>query len=166
MVMKKLLTIVMLLLGEMAASAQGKWTTSQYAADELTGQAAYTAYNYTEPGKGSYISWGWDDPDFRLITERGIFEESVCYAWYGQYRAVRVLVGIYNTQGVLLEKFYIEMYRERSSPGDKIHLSSMKKERKKAKKIAKALSKDKGIVRFVCARYSQSDFEIMVPYYQ
>ena len=156
----------MLLLIGLTADAQGKWTATRYAADELTGQAAYTAYNYTESGNGSYISWGWDDPAFRLITEKGIFEESICYAWYGQYRAVRVLVGIYNAQGELQDKFYVEMYKESSSPGDKIHLSSMKKERKKAKKIAKALSEDKGLVRFICSRYSQSNFEIVVPYYR
>ena len=165
MIMKKLLTITLLLLIGLTVVAQGKWTATKYAADELTGQGAYTAYNYSEPGKGSYVSWGWDDPDFRLITEKGIFEESVCYAWYGQYRAVRVLVGIYNTQGELQEKFYVEMYKEKSSLGDKIHLSSMKKQRKMAKKIAKALSESKGLVRFICARYGQSDFEIVVPYF-
>lgn len=164
--MKKLLTITMLLIIGLTANAQGKWTATRYAADELTGQGAYTAYNYTVPGKGSYVSWGWDDPDFRLITEKGIFEESVCYAWYGQYRAVRVLVGIYNTQGELQEKFYVEMYKEKSSLGDKIHLSSMKKQRKMAKKIAKVLSGDNGFVRFICARYGQSDFEIIVPHFR
>lgn len=163
--MKKLLTITMLLLMGLTAGAQGKWTATRFAADELTGQGAYTAYQYNEPGKGSYISWGWDDPDFRLITEKGIFQESVCYAWFGQYKAVRVLVGIYNTQGELQEKFYIEMYKESSSLGDKIHLSSMKKERKKAMKIAETLSGNNGAVRFICSRYSQSDFDIIVPYF-
>lgn len=164
--MKKFLAIALLLLTVLTAGAQGEWRATRYAGDELTGTAEYTAYNYTEPGNGSYISWGWGNPEFRLITEEGIFSESVCYAWYGSYKAVRVLVGIYNDQGDLKEKFYLDMYKEKESLGDKIYLSSMKSERKKARKIAKALTTDKGAVRFVCARFHQSDFDFTVPYFR
>ena len=164
--MKKKIIIAMITLATLTAGAQGEWSSAQYAGDELTGTEAYTAYQYKEAGNGSYVSWGWNDPHFRLITENGIFSESICYAWYGQYRAVRVLVGIYDGQGNLKEKFYVDMYKEKESPGDRIALSSMKSERKKAKKIAKALTSDKGIVRFVCARYSQSDFDLWVPHYK
>lgn len=163
--MKKLLTIALLLLVGMTAGAQGKWTYSNYPADALTGQQAYTAYMYEVPGVGSYVSWGWDDPDFRLITANGIFSESICYEWYGSFRAYRVLVGIYTAKGELKEKFYVQMYKENSSLGDKIHLSSMKKQRKLAKKISKALSDGDGFVRFVCARHSQGDFDFTVPHY-
>lgn len=163
--MKKLLTIALVLLAGLTAGAQGKWTYTNYAADALKGQKAYTAYQYQVPGKGSYVSWGWDNPDFRLITERGIFEESVCYEWYGSFRAYRVLVGIYDGSGELKEKFYVQMYKESSGPGDKIHLSAMKKQQKLGKKISKALSEGDGFVRFICARYSQSDFDLAVPHY-
>ena len=163
--MKKLMTIALVLLVGLTACAQGKWTYSNFQADELKGQQAYTAYQYEVPGVGSYVSWGWDDPDFRLITQKGIFNESICYEWYGSFRAYRVLVGIYDAKGELQDKFYVQMYKESSGPGDKIHLSSMKKQRKLAKKIAKALSDGDGFVRFVCARYSQSDFDLTVPHY-
>lgn len=162
--MKKLLTIALLLVG-LTVSAQGKWTYTNYEADALKGQKAYTAYQYEVPGVGSYVSWGWNEPDFRLITASGIFEESVCYEWYGSFRAVRVLVGIYDAQGTLKEKFYVQMYKERSGTGDKIHLSSMKKQQKLGKKISKALSEGDGYVRFVCSRYAQSDFDLTVPRY-
>lgn len=147
------------------ASAQGKWTATNYAADELKGVGAYTAYQYHWPGIGSYVSWGWNDPDFRLITEKGIFSETICYEWYGSFRAYRVLVGIYNNKGELQEKFYVQMYKESSGLGDKIHLSSLKKQRKLAKKISKALSETDGYVRFICSRYSNTDFELVVPSY-
>ncbi len=163
--MKKLLTIALLLLVVLTAGAQGKWTYANYAADELTGQQAYTAYEYEVSGVGSYVSWGWKNPDFRLITQRGIFDESICYEWYGSFRACRVLVGIYSAQGILQEKFYVQMYKESSGPGNKIHLSGMKKQQKLGKKIAKALSEGDGYVRFICARYSQNDFELKVPHY-
>lgn len=163
--MKKLMTIALLLLVGLTASAQGKWTYTNYAADALTGQQAYTAYQYEVPGVGSYVSWGWTEPDFRLITANGIFNESICYEWYGSFRAYRVLVGIYNAKGELQEKFYIQMYKESSGPGDKIHLSSMKKQQKLGKKVAKALSEGDGFVHFVCARYSQGDFDLTVPHY-
>ena len=163
--MKKLITIALLLLMVLTANAQGKWTYSNFPADELKGQQAYTGYEYQVPGVGSYVSWGWKNPDFRLITERGIFEESVCHEWYGSFRAVRVLVGIYTATGTLQEKFYVQMYKEKSSPGSKIHLSAMKKQQKLGKKIAKALSDGDGFVRFICARYSQSEFDLTVPHY-
>ena len=84
--MKRLMTIALVLLAGLTAGAQGRWTYSNYQADELKGQQAYTAYQYEVPGVGSYVSWGWKDPDFRLITARGIFEETVCYEWYGSFR--------------------------------------------------------------------------------
>ena len=164
--MKRLMTIALLLLAGLTVSAQGKWSATNYAADELKGQRAYTAYQYSDPNMGSYVSWGWDDPDFRLVTSSGIFTKSLCYAWYGQFYAFKVLVGIYNGKGELQEKFFLFMESEASSLQDKIHLSSIKPERKKAKKIIKALTKDKGLVRFVCARYDQADFDLYVPYFR
>ena len=159
------MTIALLLLAGLTAGGQGKWTYSNLPADELKGQQAYTAYQYEVPGVGSYVSWGWDDPDFRLITQKGIFNESICYEWYGSFRAYRVLVGIYDGKGKLQDKFYVQMYKESSGLGDKIHLSAMKKQQKLGKKISKALSNGDGYVRFICARYSQSDFDLTVPHY-
>lgn len=150
----------------MAASAQGRWTTTDYKGDELKGTAPYTAYQYSDPKMGSYVSWGWDDPDFRLITDSGIFHQQVCYAWFGQFMGYRVLVGIYDDKGMLQEKFYLFFDSEANSMPNKIHLSSLKSERKKAKKIVKALTKDKRLVRFVCSRYNQSDFDLYVPYFR
>ena len=162
--MKKIFTIALMVVISMAASAQG-WTTADYAGDELKGTAPYTAYQYSDPKMGSYVSWGWDDPDFRLITNSGIFHKQLCYAWYGQFYAFKVLVGIYNSKGELQEKFFLFMESEAASIQDKIHLSSLKSERKKAKKIVKALTKDKGLVRFVCSRYNQADFDLYVPFF-
>lgn len=162
--MKRVLTIALLLSAVLAVGAQ-EWTATRFEADELKGTRAYTAYQYEHKGLGSYVSWGWDDPKFRLITTKGIFEESTCYAWFGSYRAVRVLVGIYDNNGTLKERFFVDMYKESQSLGDRISLSSKKSERKKAKKIAKALTTDRGYVRFVCARYSDSDFDLSVPFY-
>ena len=163
--MKKIFAIALLLLAGLTVSAQG-WTTADYAGDELKGTAPYTAYQYSDPKMGSYVSWGWEDPDFRLITNSGIFHKQLCYAWYGQFYAFKVLVGIYNSKGELQEKFFLFMESEAASIQDKIHLSSLKSERKKAKKIIKALTKDKGLVRFVCARYNQADFDLYVPYFR
>lgn len=47
--MKRLMTIALVLTAVLAASAQGKWTYSNYQADELKGQQAYTAYQYEVP---------------------------------------------------------------------------------------------------------------------
>ena len=42
------MTIALVLLAGLTACAQGKWTYSNFPADELKGQQAYTAYEYED----------------------------------------------------------------------------------------------------------------------
>lgn len=172
--MKRLFTIALLAVLVLAAGAQSaplKWKSTRYAGDELTGQQAYTAYNYTVPGTGSIVTFGFNSPEFRIITEKGIFNETVYYTGFGESMAVQVLVGIYevkNGQPVLLERFNLFMSKERNTLGDKIVISSgsLKRERKKAMKIMEALRTNYRIVRFLCPRYADTTLDLCVPCYQ
>lgn len=170
--MKKILAIALLLLAGLTASAQvpTKWTSTKYAGDELTGTQAYTAYSYTLPGTGKIVTFGWNTPEFRIITEKGIFQESVYYTGFGESKAVKVLVGIYKISSggpVLLERFNLFMDKERNSLGDKICISSasLKRERKKAMKVLQALTTSNRIVRFICPRFSDTSLDFNVPFY-
>lgn len=170
--MKKLLTIALMAMLSLAVYAQsGKWTATKFAGDELTGSQPYTAYSYTLPGTGSFVTFGWNTPEFRIIAEKGIFDESVYYTGFGESQAVKVLVGIYDTSSgkpELLEKFNLFMNKEDNTLGDKIVISraSLKRERKKALKILEALTIKNRVVRFICPRFMDSYLDLCVPYYR
>lgn len=171
--MKKLLTIALMAVVTVAASAQVpvKWTSTKYEGDALTGQQPYTAYQYTLPGTGSIVTFGWNTPEFRIITEKGIFKESVYYTGFGESLAVQVLVGIYDISSgspELIERFNIFMDKEKNTLGDKIVISSasLKREKKKALKIMDALTTKDRIVRFICPRFTDTALDLPVPFYQ
>ena len=171
--MKKLLTNALMLLVVLTTNAQDvplKWTSTHYAGDELTGQQAYTAYSYTLPGTGSFVTFSFDAPEFRIITEKGVFKETTYYTGFGQSLAEQVLVGIYEVkdkQPILLEKFNLFMDKERNTLGDRIVISSesLKRERRKAIKILQALREPNRIVRFLCPRFADSTLDLCVPFY-
>lgn len=167
--MKKILFIVLMLLTILRVSAQGGWTTTNYKADELKGMEAYTAYQYNYPGIGSFVTWDWDFPSIRLVSDKGIFSESIYNRGWGNFRAVRVLVGIYQSDGTMTEKFFIDMNIEKNSTSTRIYgnnYNCLKKDQKRILKVLKAL-RTKGLyVRFVCDRYNESDFDLSVPSYQ
>lgn len=171
--MKKVLTIALMALLSLTVDAQvkNKWTSTKYEGDALTGTQPYTAYRYNQPGIGTIVTFGWTTPEFRIITQKGIFEESVYYTGFGESLAVKVLVGIYDIstgKPELLERFNFFMDKERNSLGDKICVSgaSLKRERKKALKILQALTTKNRIVRFICPRFSDVALDLCVPYYQ
>lgn len=171
--MKKLLTIALMVMLSLTVYAQTsmKWTTTRYAGDELTGSQPYTAYSFTKPGTGSIVTFGWDTPEFRIITEEGVFKESVYYTGFGTSHAVQVLVGIYDVSSgnpELIEKFNLFMDKESNTLGNKIVISraSLKRERKKALKVLSALNTKNRIVRFVCPRYMEAALDFPVPCYQ
>lgn len=137
----------------------------------MTGQQAYTAYSYKLPGTGSFVTFSFDVPEFRIITEKGVFKETIYYTGFGESLAVQVLVGIYEVrdkQPVLLERFNLFMDKERNSLGDRIVISSnsLKRERKKAIKILQALRESNKIVRFLCPRFADATLDLCVPFYQ
>lgn len=152
------------------AQLKGQWNKTDIPSDELTGTEAYTAYTYQDK-TGAFACFGWDNPEFRLVTNKGIFEESVYYTGFGESRAVQVLVGIYDLSAGkvdLVDKFNIFMDVERSSLGDKITINrgSLKKEKKKALVILNALTKPKTVVRFICKRFREESFDMLVPSYK
>lgn len=162
--MNKLLAIALFLLVELTASAQG-WEKTHHPADPLYGVDAYNSYKYHVPGVGSFITWEWDNPSIRLVTDRGSFRDEAL-GWLPSYRAVFVNVGVYRmSTGQLIEKFQLDMFFEDNQGHSRIYANKRSSNRKNLKaimKVQKALRTEDTCVRFVCKLYEQGDFDLVV----
>lgn len=107
--MKKILVIAMMVVLNITASAQGTWSVSHRQADELKGQTAQDVYMYEAPGIGTVVVWDWKKPDFRLITDKGIFHQELVQ---GVGLCVPIQVGFYDKHGNLKTKFQLIMFTE------------------------------------------------------
>ena len=153
----------------LAMSAQG-WTKTDYKGDELKGIAPYTAHSYYLPNNGQFVVWDWGDPNFRLVTDKGMFREDSYNTGFGYFRADKVYVGIYRmSTKELIEKYEIYMNIEDNSMYKRIYINTNNATRggiKKVRKILKALQTEDIYVRFVCKRNNMEDFDLCVPCYQ
>lgn len=161
--MKKLMTIALVLLAGLTASAQGKWTVSHREADELKGEKAQDVYIYEAAGIGSLVVWDWESPDFRLISEKGMFRKMVS----GGNIYVPVTVGFYDENGKLEKRFTINLYEELNHSGRYIATADFYMlGRKDIKKTMARLKSGKGYVRMLAMLYNQSDFDLKVTPFQ
>lgn len=162
--MKKLLAIALLMVLSMTASAQGTWTVSHREADELIGQTAQDVYMYEAPGIGTVVVWDWKKPDFRLITDKGFFNQ---VRLQGSGLCVPVKVGFYDKNGKLKTRFQLIMYCE-DNHGMKwiatggYYLAG----RGNIRKILAHMKSGDGYVRIVAELYDRPDFDIKVTPYQ
>lgn len=95
--MKRLMTIALVLSAVLTACAQGRWSVSHREADELKGEEAQDVYIYYVAGVGTLVVWDWKSPNFRLISEKGMFRKMVS----GGNVYVPVKVGFYDESGEL-----------------------------------------------------------------
>lgn len=176
--MKKLLTIALLLVG-MTASAQkdstttaivqvaqeGMWSTGMNEADELKGIKASPYYCYDMEGMGSFILWNFDDWNFKIITEKGMFD--VWHNKYGNYY-VKVIMGLYTLDGKLIEKFDNTIQADHTD-GKSAWINKnwlyYPSHRKKLRKMMRALKSGDGYIRIVCPRKGMPDFDMKVTKY-
>lgn len=162
--MKKLLTIALITVFSIIASAQGIWEVSHRQADPMKGQDARDVYIYTANGIGSVVVWDWNKADFRLITEKGMFR-----TWVSSGSTfVPVKVGFYDDNGNLEKMFTISLMPEDNhmkkyiATADFYYLG-----RKNIKKIISRMKSGKGYVRMVAQLYNDPDFDIkIIPYNQ
>lgn len=165
--MKKLLLFALLTLAGLAAFAQeGTWSTGMNEADELKGYLGGPFYRYDVEGIGSFILWDWEDWKFRIITDKGRFEEHPSAGnWYNS-----ITMGLFSPSGQLTEKLESIIEVDHSSPNtatiDKNWLYYYKpKQKSKIKKIIRALKSGEGYVRIVCSRKDIQDFDLKITKY-
>ena len=154
------------------AVAQGKggWQITKQEADELKGNEAYKSYVYDQPGVGSFVFWGFDEYQFRIISENGVFNYESGYNQYtGSYSGESITVGLYDDNDRLIEKFNMWLDRDKSKGGTFLNtrnagtMSNPVGQKGKVKKIFKHLQGNSGYVRIVAARYNHADFDIKIP---
>ena len=172
--MKKIVTITIALMMAIAMSAQGegKWLKQESEADELKGSTGGSYYTYTVPGVGGFMFYGFDTYQFYFLSDGVQFNIETGYNQFsGSYAGVSVLVGIYDGDGHLTEKFSMWLDRvdnmgnyavkTRNAGG----MSNPVGQKSKVKKILKALRSGSGYVRIVAERFQRTDFDIKIPPY-
>ena len=151
-------------------SGKGGWEITKIDADELKGNEAYTAYKYYQPGEGSFIFWGFNEFQYRIFSDNGIFNYQSGYNRYsGSYSGESVTVGLYDGNDNLIEKFDMWLDKESDKGGSYLRtrnaggMSNPVGQKGKVKKILKHLQGDSGYVRIVATRYNRADFDIKIP---
>lgn len=152
------------------SSSNGGWQITKQEADELKGNEAYSSYIYNQPGMGSFVFWGYDEYQFRIISDNGVFNYESGYNQYsGSYSGESITVGLYDGNDKLIEKFNMWLDRDKSKGGTFLNtrnagtMSNPVGQKGKVKKIFKHLQGDSGYVRIVAARYNHADFDIKIP---
>ena len=173
--MKRIVSITIALMMAIAMSAQveGKWLKQESEADELRGSRGGTYYSYIVPGLGGFMIYGFDTYQYFLISDSGQFNIDAGYNRFaGSYAGVTVLVGIYDDDGQLKEKFKMWLDRVDNKGNcivrtrDAGGMMNPVGQKGKVKKIFKALQSDSGYVRIIAERFQRTDFDIKIPPYK
>ncbi len=165
MTMKKILfCLVLSVVSSIDLFAQ-QWESIVFEADELKGRTeGYIAYDYTDSNVGSFICWSNKPNQYRIINKNGIFN----YEINGKFRGLSVVVGIYDENGKLLEKFSMWLDCESDKPTfletRDAGIFNPPGQKKKVKKMMDCLTSGKGYVRIIADTYGTSpDFDLKIP---
>ena len=157
----------------MSAQEEGEWQKHESKADELKGSTGGTYYTYVVPGLGGFMIYGFDTYQFFLISDSGQFNIDAGYSQFaGSYAGVIVLVGIYDEEGQLKEKFKMWLDRVDNKGNcivrtrDAGGMSNPVGQKGKVKKIFKALQSGGGYVRIIAERFQRTDFDMKIPPYR
>ena len=187
--MKKLLTIVLMLLAGITANAQGVWTTIETPADELKGEKGGIHYKYSVEGVGEIEIYDWNDCLVRVRTYEGSFDyqeiksrQVMNYSMGGgvstqsvPYATPRfsstVLIGKYDDNGKLKTKSEEGWEVDRSQNCQNVTVNKKwffyPQSCRKIKKLVKAMQSGDGYVRIVIKRKEMPDFDLIItPYSQ
>jgi hypothetical protein len=142
-----------------AAKAQLGWQTTEFEADELKGQSAYTAYFYTDEDGNKLTMWSSEKDYFRITSGTHIFD----YIVSGSVKEVGVTVGFYDKNDNLIEKIQMTFWPD-DNPRIAHNSIFMPRNKKKGEKVIQYLQKEEGYVRFIAPLYhSVSGFDLKVP---
>lgn len=165
--MKKVLFFLMMFLCASISKAQGVWEKRTVEGDELKGTKSHDVYIFTDENVGSFVFFGPDTYMFRLTSDKEQFDINSGYSSYtGPYAFVTTLVGIYDDNGSLLEKFEMNLDREDNKANHfLVATTSRIGHKKKMKKMFEAILSSKGYIRIVAPRYNSTDFDLKIlPY--
>ena len=170
---KLLLTFILALsctLGVMAQT-EGKWHVLQVEPDELKDEPGGSRYVYEVENVGWFIVREWDKYQFMISSFHPFAAEHVSDL-VSSYDGELVLVGIYDANGKLTEKFemWLDLVRDSGYKDlrtrDAGFMNNPVGQKKKVRKIFEALRSGVGYVRIVAPRYDKSDFDIKILAFQ
>jgi len=151
----------------MMAQTEGKWHVSQVEPDELKGDPGGSRYVYEVENMGRFTVWDWDEYQFMLSSLHPFATEHVS-DMVASYDGELVLVGIYDENGKMTEKFkmWLDLVRDSGYKNLRTRnagsMSNPVGQKKKVRKIFEALRSGVGYVRIVAPRYDNSDFDIKI----
>lgn len=156
---------LLLLLTLTAGAQEGTWSTGMNDADELKGLIGGPYYRYDLEGVGSFILWDWEDWKFRITTDKGEFNYKITGG--GSYSTM-IKMGLYTPDGKLSVKFEDAIEVDNSSHNQATinkEWMYLPNDRKKIKKIIRALKSGDGYLRVICKRLNMPDFDLKITKY-
>ena len=166
--MKKILFSLVFVTMSIVSFGQS-WHSTHYEADELTDTKEYTSYVFEDPNVGSFIYWSNKKDQFRIITNNHIFNYDSGYSKYGgNYCGFEIMVGLYDENDNLIEKF--KMWLDCPSSDGKPTFGETRDRGKmfnpvgQAKKCQKIFShlKTSGYVRILSDLYGGGKFDLKI----
>jgi hypothetical protein len=155
--MKRLImAIVCLMTMVFSANAQNGWEKTKFPGDELKGEKE-TCLNIYTNDEGSFVFSDEKDDGFMVTTQRGFFDYDI------DNYAKGTIIGLYDQNGVLLEKMDLPTQRTFFTTSSSNHKTMGCIKKAAAKKIISFIKEQKGYVRIIAERYSRTDFDIKVP---
>lgn len=166
---KFLLTFIFALSCVMGVTAEteGNWHVLQVEPDELKGDSGGSRYVYEVEDMGWFTVWDWNKYQFMISSIHPFATEHV-RGMVSSSNGELVLVGIYDADGKMTEKFKLWLDLVRDSGYKDLRtrnagsMSNPVGQKKKVRKIFEALRSGVGYVRIVAPRYDNSDFDIKV----
>lgn len=161
--MKKILVLLLIVSIPLLSFAQG-WSRTDYPADELKGNKAYTAYTYQLQDLGAFIFFSSEDGQYRITCTDGIFGVERINGYVGQ----QITVGIYDDNDKLVDKFKMWLDALDGTNYDVLTtrnagtMSNPMGQKGKVKKILKCIIGGSGYVRFLAPRHNKTDFDFKV----
>ena len=153
------------------AQTEGRWHVLQVEPDELKDEPGGISYVYEVENVGWFIVREWDKYQF-LISSRHPFAAEHVSDMVSSYDGELVLVGIYDANGKLTEKFemWLDLVRDSGYKDLRTRAAGFMNnpvgQKKKVRKIFEALRSGVGYVRIVAPRYDKSDFDIKILAFQ
>lgn len=159
-----------MLVSGIAVNAQGMWSTFNRPADELVGEPGGKYYKFSNDTLGAVIIREGEDWKFRVETYKGSFYAKVYDGPAKRVTAVKVLMGLYDNNGKLVEKLGYEIEGEEHqsyraawiNDDDWVYTPT---HRSKFRKMITGMFSGEGFVRIVIKRMDMPNFDLKImPY--
>ena len=170
--MQRILAIIIMTVLCGAIHAQSTWTTEKVEADELRGIEGGESYLYSVDSIGTIKIADWKKDRITITTNEGVFaytKNQVNNPVTNMSKVVyvsKILIGLYDTKGVLQEKLDGESYFDDDSPKSLLVVGRTFSQSRQIKRMLKAVQSGDGCLRIVCKRKDMPDFDIKTTLYK